>query len=180
LDPTALIDAPAEARPFFGPALARETIVSASLLSALASDFVSRDLPKFTLRASQQLEFMPQSDAISGHGTGAGRKDGLSPVKLIIGGARPTDFLEMKSRISLAGVCLAATAWFLSASFAVSGPPAPCGYYPNSLIPQQCGNFYAQPAAQPIALCRDGSYSYSGHPADACADHGGVQSWFRR
>jgi hypothetical protein len=63
----------------------------------------------------------------------------------------------------------------LAATPALAGPPAPCGYYPNSLIPRQCGNFYHQPDRLPVARCRDGTAD--NHDANACATHGGVMAW---
>jgi hypothetical protein len=84
----------------------------------------------------------------------------------------------MKSGISLVMLSLGTAAGLFAARIALAGPLAPCGYYPNSLTPRTCGNFYPQPSARPpTARCRDGTYSYGQRQPDACTDHGGVQNW---
>jgi hypothetical protein len=64
----------------------------------------------------------------------------------------------------------------LGTSAAPAGPPAPCGYYPNSLVPRICGNFYPRSGRGQTARCRDGTYVVPDRQSDACASHGGTQS----
>lgn len=62
---------------------------------------------------------------------------------------------------------------------ALAGPPAPCGYYYDTLTPRPCagGHPYANPTPppQPTVRCRDGAYSFAQDRNSACLDHGGVE-----
>jgi hypothetical protein len=59
---------------------------------------------------------------------------------------------------------------------ALAGPPALCGYYPNSLVPRACGGIGRTPP-HPTVQCRDGSVVAVERRDEACARHGGVRGF---